>query len=538
MSFFTAMQLLGGVGIFLYAIKLISESLQMVAGERLRNIIGMFTKTPVMGVFLGAAVTMVIQSSSATTVMAVSFVDAGLMNLMQAIGVIMGANIGTTITGQILAFRVKDLAYLFVILGVLLIFVCSSKKLKHIGEGLLGFGLLFIGMQTMESSMAFLRDRQDIFLTFSDNPLLGLAAGMFLTLLVQSSSATVGLTIALGVQGLLPLEAAIPIIFGDNIGTTITAVLAALGTGRAARQACAAHVLFNVIGVCVWLPLMPLWIGFIEASSSSIGHQIANAHTMFNICNTLLFLPFVRPFAALIRKIIPDAERVDRRDAVYLDPLLIQRTPVVAVSAVKHECRHMGEVVLDLLERTEKVFFEHKEEEKEEVLLLEEKLDGLEEAIRSYASDIMQTGLDGKDAETLEACVVSAGDLERIGDKGKRLIDFYEYRKKRGDDFSSEALKEVRALFHETRRSVRLALAVFDAEPFTEKDKAALDALAERVRDQESVLRSSHASRLSSGHCSPEAGLVFIDVLGAIEQMAYRARKIADHMAGQQNAEA
>lgn len=538
MSFFTAMQLLGGVGIFLYAIKLISESLQMVAGERLRNIIGMFTKTPVLGVFLGTAVTMVIQSSSATTVMTVSFVDAGLMNLMQAIGVIMGANIGTTVTGQILAFRVKDLAYLFVIVGVLLIFVCSSKKLKHVGEGLLGFGLLFIGMQTMESSMAFLRDRQDIFLAFSDNPLLGLAAGMFLTLLVQSSSATVGLTIALGVQGLLPLEAAIPIIFGDNIGTTITAVLAALGTGRAARQACAAHVLFNVIGVCIWLPLMPLWIGFIEASSTSIGHQIANAHTMFNICNTLLFLPFVRPFAALIRKIIPDAEHVDRRDAVYLDPLLIQRTPVVAVSAVKHECRHMGEIVIDLLERTEKVFFERREEEKEEVLRLEEKLDGLEEAIRSYASDIMQTGLDGKDAEILEACVVSAGDLERIGDKGKRLIDFYEYRRKRGDDFSPEAMKEVRALFHETRRSVRLALAVFDAEPFTEKDRAALDALADRVREQESLLRASHASRLSTGHCSPESGLVFIDVLGAIEQIAYRSRKIADHMAGQQNAEA
>ena len=538
MSLFTAMQLLGGVGIFLYAIKLISESLQMVAGERLRNIIGMFTKTPVLGVFLGTAVTMVIQSSSATTVMTVSFVDAGLMNLMQAIGVIMGANIGTTVTGQILAFRVKDLAYLFVIVGVLLIFVCSSKKLKHVGEGLLGFGLLFIGMQTMESSMAFLRDRQDIFLAFSDNPLLGLAAGMFLTLLVQSSSATVGLTIALGVQGLLPLEAAIPIIFGDNIGTTITAVLAALGTGRAARQACAAHVLFNVIGVCIWLPLMPLWIGFIEASSTSIGHQIANAHTMFNICNTLLFLPFVRPFAALIRKIIPDAEHVDRRDAVYLDPLLIQRTPVVAVSAVKHECRYMGEIVIDLLERTEKVFFERREEEKEEVLRLEEKLDGLEEAIRSYASDIMQTGLDGKDAETLEACVVSAGDLERIGDKGKRLIDFYEYRRKRGDDFSPEAMKEVRALFQETRRSVRLALAVFDAEPFTEKDRAALDALADRVREQESLLRASHASRLSTGHCSPESGLVFIDVLGAIEQIAYRSRKIADHMAGQQNAEA
>lgn len=538
MSFLTAMQLLGGVGIFLYAIKLISESLQMVAGERLRNIIGMFTKTPVLGVFLGTAVTMVIQSSSATTVMTVSFVDAGLMTLTQAIGVIMGANIGTTVTGQILAFRVKDLAYLFVILGVLLIFICSSKRLKHVGEGLLGFGLLFIGMQTMESSMAFLRERQDIFLAFSNNPLLGLAAGTLLTLLVQSSSATVGLTIALGTQGLIPLEAAVPIIFGDNIGTTVTAVLAALGTGRAARQACAAHVLFNVIGVCIWLPLMPLWIGFIEASSSSIGHQIANAHTMFNICNTIIFLPFVKPFAALIRKIIPDAERIDRRDAAYLDPHLIQRTPVVAVSAVKHECRHMGEIVLELLERTEKVFFEEKDEDKEEVLRLEEKLDRLETAIRSYASDIMQTGLDGKDADMLEACVVCAGDLERIGDKGKRLIDFYEYRRKRGDDFSSAAMNEIRSLFFETRRAVRLAVDVFGSEPFTAKEKDTLDALADRIRELESALRASHASRLSSGHCSPESGLVFIDVLGAIEQIAYRSRKIADHMAGLQNSEA
>ena len=538
MSFFTAMQLLGGVGIFLFAIKLISESLQMVAGERLRNIIGMFTKTPVLGVFLGTAVTMVIQSSSATTVMTVSFVDAGLMTLTQAIGVIMGANIGTTVTGQILAFRVKDLAYLFVIIGVLLIFVCSSKKLKHVGEGLLGFGLLFIGMQTMETSMSFLRDRQDIFLAFSNNPLLGLAAGTLLTLLVQSSSATVGLTIALGTQGLLPLEAAIPIIFGDNIGTTITAVLAALGTGRAARQACAAHVLFNVIGVCIWLPLMPLWIGFIEASSSAIGHQIANAHTMFNICNTILFLPFVKPFAALIRRIIPDSEQIDRREAVYLDPHLIQRTPVVAVSAVRHECRHMGEIVMELLEHTEKVFFEQKDEEKEVVMQLEDKLDRLETSIRSYASDIMQTGLDGKDAAILEACVVSAGDLERIGDKGKRLIDFYEYRKKRGDDFSSEAMKEVRSLYLETRRAVSLALNVFGPDDFSSEDKAALDARADRIRELESSLRASHATRLGAGHCSPESGLVFIDVLGAIEQIAYRARKIADHMAGRQNLEA
>lgn len=534
MSLYTTVQLLGGIGIFLYAIKLISESLQILAGDRLRSIIGMFTRTPIIGVFLGTAVTMIIQSSSATTVMTVSFVDAGLMSLTQAIGVIMGANIGTTITGQILAFRVKDLAYLFVLIGVALMFACSSKKYKHIGEGLLGFGLLFIGMQTMESSMSFLRTRQDIFISFSNNPLLGLAAGTLLTLLVQSSSATVGLTIALGTQGLLPLEAAIPIILGDNIGTTITAVLAALGTGKTARQACAAHVLFNILGVCIWLPLMPLWIGYIAASSSSIGHQIANAHTLFNICNTLLFLPFVKPFANVIRRIIPDADRIDRRDAVYLDPILIQRTPVVAVSAVCHECREMGRKVLELFKHTENVFFKQHEEEIEEVIKLEDTLDRLEISIRNYASDIIQAGIDGKDADFLAACVVCAGDLERIGDKCKRIIDFYEYRKKRSDDFSQNAMEEIRSIFEETYQVLQMSVAVFDDASFTETERGALDMLADHIRETESALRARHVARLCERKCSPESGLVFIDVLGAIEQIAYRSRKIVDHMTEKQ----
>ena len=204
-------QLLGGVGIFLYSIKLISDSLQLVAGDRLRHLVGMLTRTPLLGVLIGTLVTMLIQSSSATTVMTVSFVDAGLMKLTQAIGVIMGANIGTTVTGQILAIRIKDYVYIFLLVGVLLSFFCKKPRWRHVGNGLIGFGLLFVGMQTMESAMAFLRDRQDLFLAFSRSPLMGVAAGALLTLLVQSSSATVGLTIALGTQGLLPLDAAIPV---------------------------------------------------------------------------------------------------------------------------------------------------------------------------------------------------------------------------------------------------------------------------------------------------------------------------------------
>ena len=298
---------------------------------------------------------MLIQSSSATTVMTVSFVDAGLMKLTQAIGVIMGANIGTTVTGQILAIRIKDYVYIFLLVGVLLSFFCKKPRWRHVGNGLIGFGLLFVGMQTMESAMAFLRDRQDLFLAFSRSPLMGVAAGALLTLLVQSSSATVGLTIALGTQGLLPLDAAIPIVLGDNIGTCITAVLASIGTTRAAQQACTAHVLFNVIGVCIFLPLMPLYIGLIAATSQSIGHQIANAHTLFNVCNTLLFLPFVRPFAALIRFLLPDrkAEAGAVADTLYLDPRLIEVTPVMAVEAVRNQCAFMGDLLRTQLDEVE-----------------------------------------------------------------------------------------------------------------------------------------------------------------------------------------
>ncbi len=530
MTFYTLMQLLGGVGMFLFAIKLISESLQNIAGERLRGIIEMFTRTPVLGVFLGVLATVLVQSSSAVTVMTVSFVDAGLMNLSQAIGVIMGANVGTTVTGQILAFNMKEFAYLFIIGGVLLHFSSKRNQWKQIGIGLFGFGLLFVGMQTMESSMNFLRDRKELFLAFAENPLMGLAAGALLTLLIQSSAATVGLTMALGMQGLLPLEAAVPIILGDNVGTTITSVLASFGTGRSARQACAAHVLFNVIGVCVWLPFMPLWIGAVEATSSSIAHQIANAHSLFNICNTLLFLPFVRPFAALIRKIIPDDQNAADKDVLFLDPLLLERTPVAAVRAVHLECRHMGEVVSELLERSARLFFDGREEEKPHILSLENRLDHIDGAIREYSSKIKRSGLSGKFVEELDACVICAGDMERIGDKGKRMLDFYEYGKKRSVVFSDQASGELSGLYASARSVFAEALEFFDEDDAGMESLKKIAVQAENIRMTENALREHHAVRLSQGKCTPEAGLVFIDVLGAVEHVAYRARKVADHL--------
>ncbi len=523
MSAQNIIQLLGGVGIFLFAIKLISESLQLLAGDRLRNLIGMLTKTPLLGVLVGTGVTMLIQSSSATTVMTVSFVDAGLMTLKQAIGVIMGANIGTTVTGQILAFNIKDYAYLFVIVGVLLSFFCKSKRSSYIGNGLLGFGLLFVGMQTMEGAMYFLRDRQDIFLMFSRNPLMGLGAGVLLTLLVQSSSATVGLTIALGLQGLLPLEAAIPIILGDNIGTTITAVLASIGTNRTAKQACAAHVLFNVIGVCIFLPLMPLYIGFIKSTSSSIGHQIANAHTLFNVCNTLLFLSFVSPFARFIRRLIPDEKPVEAPDVKYLDSKLIDVAPGVAVDAVRNECAHMGGVVMELLDDVDEIFFEKDAERTEDILALENRVDNLHKAISTYAECILRAGISDETTVILHGYVSSSRALERIADNGRRLLQFYEYRRSRLRDFSPEAIQGLESMFAETRLAVEEAVESFSAP----ENAGHADAIAHRVRLMEAELRAMHLDRISKGTCDPETGMIFVDVLGAIEQIAYRAKKIA-----------
>lgn len=519
------MQLLGGIGIFLFAIKLISEALQRMAGDRLRQLIGALTRTPLMGLGVGTLVTVLIQSSSATTVMTVSFVDAGLMTLTQAIGVILGANIGTTVTGQILAIKVKDFAYLFIIIGVLVSFFSKVPIRKHAGHALLGFGLLFVGMQTMESSMAFLRTRQDIFLTFSQNPLMGVLAGTMLTLLVQSSSATVGLTIALGMQGLLPLEAAVPIILGDNVGTTITAALAAIGANRAARQACAAHILFNIIGVCIFLPLLPVCIPFIAKTADSIGHQIANAHTLFNVCNAALFLPFIPWFAKVIRWMIPDAPVREAPGPQYLDKKLISMSPGMAVDAVRNECAYMGFLAVDFLRMVRKVFFDVDPAVEEEARAVDERLDHLRDAVRDYADAIMHRGPSPDSLRVLHVYVKAAADIERIGDKGKQLLRCAHERKEQPYDFSPQALKELDEMFAQAQAALIEALDVFVSEDAAQS--GAVAPVAAGLRAMEMELRSSHMQRMQRQECRPETEFLFVEILSALEHIGFHANSLA-----------
>ncbi len=527
MTFFDIIQLLGGVGLFLYAIRLLSESLQLLAGNSLKNLIGMLTKTPVLGVFVGALVTVLIQSSSATTVMSLSFVDAGLMTLHQAIGVIMGANIGTTVTGQIIAFKIKDFAYVFIIIGALLTIFGRTERLKYLGNGLLGFGLLFVGMQTMEGSMSTLRTRSDIFLAFSHNPLMGLLAGTVLTLLVQSSSATVGLTIALGMQGLLPLEAAIPIILGDNLGTTITAVLASIGSARSAKQACLAHVLFNVIGVCIFLPLLPLYIDFIAASADSIGHQIANAHTMFNVTNALILLPFVGVFEKFIKRILPDAPKPQVAKS-FLDPKLINVTPSLAVQAVRNESLYMGSVLLECIDDLEELLFYGDTDKRGLLKEKEDKLDQLHNDIQSYAQRTMRTGVTNQDLVRLHSYVGRVSDMERIGDNCRGIIYVLDGQHSGSLTFTGQALEEIRAMFDQAKTAVEIAVQNISLPHDRALEMAPeVAGLAMAVREAETRNRQLHMKRLAAEQCAPTtAALTYFDLLSALEHIAYRAKKM------------
>ncbi|MDD4835786.1 MAG: Na/Pi cotransporter family protein [Dethiosulfovibrio sp.] len=526
MSMANFFQVLGGLGLFIYGIKLMSDSLQDLAGDRLRQLISSLTSTPVKGVLVGTLVTILIQSSSGTTVMAVSFVQAGLMTLKQAVGVIMGANVGTTVTAQLIAFKIKDYALPIVGIGMILAVFGRTKRQKYLGNGMVGFGLLFLGMTNMEQSMTFLRGRKDIFLAFGHNPFLGVLAGTGLTMLVQSSSATVGLTIAMAVQGLLPLESAIPILMGDNLGTTVTAVLASLGASRSAKQAAAAHVLFNLIGVCIFLIAMPLYKHVVIASSGDIARQIANAHTIFNVTNTLIFLPFTTAFVSLIKRIIPSDVGEQLTGPQYLDPKLLSASPAAAADAVRKEVLRLGHITLTMLEDVHKGFVDNDPKMVQQVNQTEKIVNEMTHRIAAYASELWERHISSDLSQVLSSYVNGLGDIERIGDHAQNLIEMYEFKLEHKLSFSEIGMTEFVEMYDLVHRSLTLSLEAVEEEDLT-KAHEVIDVLEEQVDDMEQSLRKNHIQRLNEGTCTPSAGVVFIDILSNFERIGDHAHNLA-----------
>ncbi|MBQ3585495.1 MAG: Na/Pi cotransporter family protein [Synergistaceae bacterium] len=519
----------GGVALFLYGIKLLSSSLQNMAGDKLRQLLGTLTKTPLRGILVGIVVTVLIQSSAGTTVMTVSFVNTGLLSLKQALGLIMGANIGTTVTAQLIAFNIDALALPLLFFGVFMSMLFSRKQLSYLASGLIGLGLVFMGMQTMKSASHIISQHKDLLIFLSRNPLTGVCAGIILTALIQSSAATIGLTIAVASQGLITLDAALPIILGDNIGTTLTAIVVSLNASRPAKQAAMGHVLFNLIGTVIFLTILPFYKEIVEATSPDIGRQIANAHTIFNVLNTILFFPFVSLLAKLISTIIPLRPEDKPEDVMYLDPKLISISSASAVEAVKDELLHMGDIVKRMFALIRKTFFEFDEgkleERRKKFDSLEDSVNKITRAISEYASEIWQRGV-SDEVSTVLGCYVNASlDLERIGDRAENLIERSDVM---NHYLSDEAIEEFKDMYDTTSLAIDKSLSSVEHEDSSQAWEV-IQVLEKKIDGQERTYRKRHIDRLNRGECDPEKGVNFITLLSNLERIGDHSNNIAGY---------
>ncbi|NLP44078.1 MAG: Na/Pi cotransporter family protein [Peptococcaceae bacterium] len=451
----------GGLGLFLYGIKAMSDGLQTVAGDRLRVILEKGTSTPLRGALTGALVTALIQSSSGTTVIAIGLVNAGLLTLRQAIGVIMGANVGTTITAYLIGFNLKDYALPIIAIGVFLIFFAKNKKVNYIGQVIFGFGLLFYGMDIMGQGMQPLRSSPifyNLMLNVENNAFLGVAIGAVFTGIVQSSSATIGILQGLANQHLVSISQAVPMLFGMNIGTCMTALLASIGTTVAARRAALSHLFFNVIGTVIFLPLFIIGVLpiIVELFTNAIffvlpGVQgnwdtinpmmkIAQYHGVFNILNTIILIPFVAILATVVSKLIPAKEDEIDLSPHYLEPRLLNNLPVALANA-KHELVRMGNIAFEVLQNSVEFFSTREEENRTKAKLNEELVDKLKVDIESYVVRAISgknlTDVLSKKSHTILHAIV---DIERVGDHSENIVELAEYAQAHKLSFSEQAM--------------------------------------------------------------------------------------------------
>ncbi|MBQ7666048.1 MAG: Na/Pi cotransporter family protein [Synergistaceae bacterium] len=506
-----------------------SEALQFIAGDRMRKLIGTLTKTPLRGIFIGILVTVLIQSSTGTTVMTVSFVNSGMLNLMQAIGIIMGANIGTTVTAQIIAFKIEAFALPLVAIGVVLSMCTKKKQIAYVASGIVGLGLLFMGMQFIENAAGVISEHKDLLLMLSSNPFTGVVAGIILTILIQSSAATIGLTMALASQGLLDLDASIPIILGTNIGTTLTVIVVAMNESRPAKQAAAAHVLFNLIGSGLCLLILPFYKEIVEMSATDLTRQIANSHMIFNVIITVVFFPFVSLLAKLISTLIPLVPEEKPEEVMYLDPTLINVSTVSAVNAVKDELMHMGRIIYSMFELVRESFFSYDQSQMEDRRkrfdAYEASINTITREISAYASEIWQRGV-SEDISTVLGCYVNASlDLERIGDRAENLIERCDYM----DNYlSKEAIEEFKDMYDTTMLAVGTSMSSLKDENAGEA-REVIEDLEKRIDNQERTYRKNHIERLNRGECDPEKGVNFITLLSNLERIGDHSNNIAGY---------
>ena len=518
----------GGLGLFLYGMNLMSEGLENVAGEKLKGILEKITSNRIMGVFVGTVVTAIIQSSSATTVMVVSFVNAGLMSLTQATGVILGSNIGTTITAQMVSFKLEVVAPIFIGIGVIISMIAKRKKVKDVAYIAVGFGILFMGMGMMSSSMepvAELPIFKDFIVSVGNSPLLGVFVGIVMTAILQSSSATTAILVALAAVGTISMKAAFPMILGCNIGTCVTAIIASITANRTAKKAALMHLLFKIFGTLLFLPFASQVVDLVaRMTPDSIGRQVANAHTIFNIVITIVMLPVASYVVKLVDKILPDKEEVNNDGAVYLDKKLLE-TPAVASGQVIKEATRMARKAQENFELAMDAFLNGKEEDINLVYENEAIINSLEKEIAEYLVELSQHNLPEENAKLVSCAYHTINDIERIGDHCKNIVEIAKVKLDHNIDMSEEGLEEIKELFEITLQAMELAITRYENQE-KEYDEL-IDELEEKINLKEKKFRANNIKRLNKKACSANAGVIFFDLVSNLERIGDHANNIS-----------
>ena len=531
---------IGGLGMFIYGMQIMAQGLENAAGSKMKSLLEVLTKNKFFGVLLGAFITAVIQSSSATTVMVVGFVNAGIMNLTQAMGVIMGANIGTTVTGWLVssvewakALRPANIAPVAVMIGVIVMLTGKRRSTKDISSIIVGFGILFIGITTMSDAVEPLQQSEafcNLFVTLGHSPFLGIVAGALVTAVIQSSSASVGILQSLAAAGLVPFNAAVYIIMGQNIGTCVTAIMSSIGAKKTAKTAAVMHLLFNIIGTIIFSVVA---IVFFKVINPGFGEglitqtEISTVHTIFNIGTTILLFPVSDWIIKLAKKLErEDSDDVDEGQVLLDDRML--ETPSIALQSTVSEMVRMGHVVRGTMDRTRDVLITKKREEIEKIREEETIADGLCKGITEYAIKLNTLSINEKEHQEVASILQIVSDIERVSDYCENISEFAENLKDQKASFSEIAREEIQQMEDVCIDCFRYAIEALEERS---KEKAMKVIEKESQADElEIALRTAHMKRLARNECSTESGIVFLDALVCLERISDHARNIAEEI--------
>lgn len=529
-----AINLLGGLGLFLYGMNIMAEGLQKSAGDKLKTIVEKLTSNTFMGVIVGTVVTAIIQSSSAATVMVVGFVNAGIMNLTQAIGVIMGANIGTTVTAQLVSFKLEALAPIALGIGIIMYLFTKKQRTKELSLVLLGFGILFTGMEFMKDAVKPLAEFEgfrNALIYFGNHQILGILAGFLITGIIQSSSASMGMLIALASEGLIPLSAALPILYGDNIGTCVTSLISSIGASRNAKRAAIMHLTFNVIGTIIFMLILnyPITRVVTWLDPNDSARQIANAHTIFNVANVIILLPFAKLIVNLVLRFMPitEEESEAQTKTKYLDERILQ-TPSIALGNTVKEVIRMGDKANKSLEHAMKSLINKSSVDVEKTVKYEETVNALQREILNYLLELSKSPLNDYERQSVDLLFNTVNDIERVSDHAENISELSSVAIEKDLTFSKTAIEEMENIYNKAAENFRLSLKCL--EEGDKKSTTKIYKVEEEVDALEKLYKKKHMERLNNGNCTIDSGVLFLDLLTNLERVSDHSCNIANQV--------